>query len=205
MCGIEADASGVLRDLKAEGGGRCVHWRGWRRFFWLVRRRRGKRRVERMDVEGRDAGALVLWFVVLRDGGNCWRNVSAAAVDDVGAFAVAVAIRGNGVEGAGGVDDGRDVVGVAAVAFDDGVGIGGADTVGDDGVGERGYDEGDDGDGEGDGDDARVAVGAAAIGGGVGVDDAGAVRDPITVAVVGTRIRGVGGFGLSLANVEGVC
>ena len=144
-------------------------------------------------------------------------GISADDVEGVRVFAVAVAICSSGVERAGGVDNAggvvqnavavaaiggvgvKDAVAVAAATIDSGIGIGGAGVVDNAGVGEGSDDEGDDDDGDGDsnGDGAKLAVGAA---------DAGIVRDPIAaVPVVRMRIRHVGGFGLSLANVKGVC
>ena len=76
--------------------------------------------------------------------------------------------------------------------------------------GSRGKDdEGDDDDGEGDGNSVRGAVGAAAdYSDGVGVDDAGIARDPISVAIVGMQVwwgaGNVRGFGLNMVSVEGV-
>jgi len=84
-----------------------------------------------------DAEALVLWFVVVREGAgrgaNVQSGIGAADVGDVGGFAVAVAIRDVGVEEAGGVDNAGDIVGVV-VAAGDGVGVEGAGDVGEVGV-----------------------------------------------------------------------
>ena len=167
-----------------------------------------------MHVEGRDVGALVLCIVILRDGAGRGANGRGGVGADVGtaggggtgsgdnagdvvevAAVVAAFNDGMGVGGAGTVDD---AVAVAAATFDGGVGVGGAGIVNDAGVGEGGDDEcdDDDSDSKSDGDGAKLAVGAA---------DAGIVRDPIAVAVVGTRVQCVRGFGLSLAIVEGVC
>jgi len=86
------------------------------------------------NYERQDAEALVLWFVVVREGAgrsaNVRSGVGAADVGDVGEFAVAIAIRDVGAEEAGGVDNAGDVIGVV-IAAGDGVGVEGAGDVGD--------------------------------------------------------------------------
>ena len=93
------------------------------------------------DKEGRGAGALVLWFVVVRSAGvvaNGRGGVGAATVEGVEALAAAVSIRGGGVEGVRGVDEAGGVDGlvvVAAAVVVGGAGVEGAGNVGDfDGV-----------------------------------------------------------------------
>ena len=114
--------------LRVRCGGRCVRARCWGRFFWLVRLRRSDRRDLLIDKEGRGVDALVLWFVILRDGAgrgaDVRSDVGAAGVEGVGVDAAAVAIRGGGVERAGGVDEAGGVVGVVAAAGVVGVGVG---------------------------------------------------------------------------------
>jgi len=87
----------------SRGGGCSVLQRGWRRLFWLVRRRRRERWNLRTDGEMQRAGALVLVLVV-HDAG-----VVANGRGGFGTFAVAVAI-GDVVEGTGGVDAADGVV-----------------------------------------------------------------------------------------------
>ena len=81
-----------------------------------------------IDKEGRGVDALVLWFVILRDGAgrgtDVRSDVGAADVEGVGVDAAAVAIRGSGVEHASGVDEAGGVVGVVGTG-----GTGGADVV----------------------------------------------------------------------------
>jgi len=80
----------VLHDLQVGGGGRSVHWKGWGWFFWLVQLQRSNQWDLRNGIERWNAGALVLWFVVLHDGAGAdgWRDVGEAG----GVVRVAVAV-----------------------------------------------------------------------------------------------------------------
>jgi len=127
-------ASGVALRALEVGGMKCgICWKCWGRFLWLVQLRGGDRRDLRIDDERRRAGALVLWFVAVREGvgANGRGGVGAATVRDVGAFSVGVAIGGVGVEGAGDVDEAGGIVDdvFVAVAVGDGIGIEGAGDV----------------------------------------------------------------------------
>ena len=81
----------VLHNLQVGGGGRSVHRKGWGQFFWLVQLQRGDWWDLRNGIKRWNAGALVLWFVVLRDGAGAdgWRDVGEAG--SVVRVAVAVA------------------------------------------------------------------------------------------------------------------
>ena len=106
------------------GVGDCACQEDWRRLFWLVSARRGERRNLRTDVEGREADALVIWFVV------AWGDASAVSVEGVKCAGgvdqvdslerLAVAVAGVGIEGVG-ADGGLEGVAVAVAVADIGV------------------------------------------------------------------------------------
>ena len=211
---------GILHNLRVGGCRRCVRRMGWRRFFWLVQLRRGEQANLITGVERGNAGALILWFVVVRGAGvlvNGRGRVGAASVKGVEVFAAAVAIRGGVVEGASGIDEvgGVDGLVVAAAVVVGGVGV---DVAGADGIDDAG------------GMvevaaavavvecvDVEDAVAAAAFDGGVGVGvgDAGIVAEIAAVGVGGVsgagdasgvvRCVGVAAAGVAIGGIGIVC
>ena len=99
MHGVEADGACGLHDLGVEAGGHSILRRDWGWFFWLGQLWHGNWWDLRTGIEGWDASALVLWFVIVCGGGGAIANEQGG----FGVFAVAIAI-GDIVEGTGSVD-----------------------------------------------------------------------------------------------------
>ena len=170
--------------LQVGDRGCCVCARCWGWLFWLVRMQRSGRWDLRTDVEGRDADALVLRFVVACGGGG-------AVVNEQGGFGTAAVGCVRAITSGGGACGGDNAVGVAEAVGDDGVVV--AAAAFDDDVGTVDVAGG----------AVRVAFAVAAVGSGVGVvvaigadgavgiDDVGCLVG-FAVVIVGVGVGGVG-------------